>query len=88
MIPEVVKYRGVGKVFYIPKARPYSVLGLCLHLKISRPTWTNYRRKLGYSDVCERVERGIYVHKFDHCVVGIFNAGILGREIRPGGYSG
>jgi len=83
MIPEVVKYRGVGKVFYVPKARPYTVLGLCVHLNISRQTWSNYRCKPSFDEVFERVDSIIYVRKFELCAIGQLSAKVFGREIRP-----
>ena len=88
MIPELVKYQGKAKLLHVPKMRPFTVIGLCSHLGISRQTWTHYRRKADFLDTCEWVERIIYIQKFDGAVAGIFSAGILGREIRPGGYSG
>ena len=85
MIPEVVKYRGVGKIFHVPRARPYTVLGLCTHLNISRQTWTNYGRKPGFDEVCEQVGSIIYVRKFELCAAGLLSAKILGIDIRPSG---
>lgn len=79
---KVVKYRGKGKLFAVPVMRPYSIAGLCIHLKITNNTWVNYRQRPDLLRVTEWVESVIYVQKLEGAAAGIFNANIVIRDMQ------
>jgi len=78
---ELVKHQGKATQYKVPVHRPMTLTGLCLHLQISRRTWTNYRRQPDLLHITERVEAIIYVQKLEGAAVGIFDARLIARQI-------
>ncbi len=85
MAVELVKYRGVATQVELPKMRPMTMTGLCVFLDIRRSTWTTYSQNPDFLDITEKVERIIWVYKFDGAVVGLLNPSIIARELGLGG---
>jgi len=75
---EPVVYRGaVTMLLEVPRLRPYTIAGLCTHLKVGRSTWGDYRRRPAFSAVCEWVEDAIWVQQFEGAAVGLFDPRII-----------
>jgi hypothetical protein len=82
---EPVVYRGkLTMLLEVPRLRPYSIAGMCVHLKIGTQTWRDYRRRPDFSWVCERVESEIWAQQFEGVAAGLFDPRIIARSLsRP-----
>lgn len=65
----------------VPKHRPMTKAGLCIHLGIAQPTLDEMGKREDLSDVVTRARDVIYVQKFTGAAAGIFNANIIAREL-------
>ena len=75
---EPVTYRGkLTMVLEVPKLRPYSIAGLCAHLRIGRSTWVRYRCRADFRSVCEHVENAIQAQQFEGAAAGLFDSRIV-----------
>ncbi len=81
MAVELVKYQGKVTQVQLHKMRPMTMIGLCTFLDISRSTWTAYSQNPDFLRVTERVERIIWVYKFEGAAVGLLNPNIIAREL-------
>lgn len=72
-----------GTVVELPKTRPYSIEGLCRHLKICKQTFQNYSKSTDPDllDIVTHAREVIWVHQFEGAVVGAFNARIVARKL-------
>lgn len=65
----------------IPTARPYSIVGLCVHLGIDFKTWKAYCQREGFIQICTRAEEIIETQQLEGAAVGAFNANIIARKL-------
>jgi hypothetical protein len=65
----------------IRKPRAVTIVGLCLHLGISRHTWINYRVSDEFDLVCEEIEDRMKQYKFENAVAGLMNPTLIARDI-------
>lgn len=65
----------------IRKPRAVTIVGLCLHLGISRFTWHNYRVSDEFDLVCEEIEDRMKQYKFENAVAGLMNPTLIARDI-------
>lgn len=65
----------------LPKMRAMTVMGLCIFLDISRDTWSQYRQKDGFSDICSRVDDVIRTQKFEGASAELLNPAIIARDL-------
>lgn len=65
----------------VPKPRAVTIVGLCLHLGISRFTWHNYRVSDEFDLVCEEIEDRMKQYKFENAVAGLMNPTLIARDI-------
>ena len=70
-----------GAVIEVPRARPWSVKGFCLHAGIAQNTFYGYANRDGYKNICKVIQDAVYVQKFEGAAVGIFNAPMIMRDI-------
>ena len=68
-----------GTPLQIPTQRPYTFIGLCQHLGISKECWKDYAVKNGFSDLCTRVRDKINNQQVEGALVGAFNASLTAR---------
>lgn len=86
-VAEKVTYEGYGDYFMIPKARPATIVGMCLRLGISRSTWNSWKQpnnesyREDFLEVINAAEEAMYSQKFDGAAAGIFNANIIARDL-------
>lgn len=78
---ELVKYQGKGKVKTVPVMRAMTESGLCIFLDISTDTWRNYKSKVDYLEVTNKVVDVIYNQKFAGAAAGLLNANIIARDL-------
>lgn len=72
------------KYVQIPIQRPYSIEAMCIHLNISRETFDNYSKTVGYEtyfDICTHIRHIIDTQHFEGGMVGAFNANIVTRKL-------
>ena len=81
MASEVVKYQGEAKLTQVPKMRAMTIGGLCIFLDITFETWTQYRKKEGFSEVSTRVEEIIRTQKFEGAAADLLNHAIIARDL-------
>ncbi len=78
---------GKAALAEIPKARVFSIAGLCLHLGIRASHWTQWcdpyhkNYKADYQDVIETVHGIIYTQKYEHGMSGLFNTNMIMRDL-------
>jgi len=83
---EPVVYRGaVTMMIDVPRSRPYTLAGLCVHLGIGRSTWRDYRARPAFSPVCEWVENTVWVNQFEGAAAGLFDGRIVAWMLGTGG---
>jgi hypothetical protein len=65
-----------GEVKYTPYPRPYTDVGLCLHLGLTRE-WlydvANQKENNDFKAVAQKILQIIYTQKLEYAIVGIFN---------------
>jgi len=81
-----VVYRGeVKMVMPVPKLRPFTLAGLCVHLGIGRSTWRGYRARPAFSPVIEWVQDIVWQQQFEGAAAGLLDARIVARTLGTGG---
>jgi hypothetical protein len=83
VVKSVDKETGVKEyttIAQIPTARPYTIVGLCVHLGITFKTWKEYCKREGFVQITSRVEEVIETQQFEGASVGAFNANIIARK--------
>jgi len=65
----------------VPKMRAMTTSGLCIFLDITLETWTQYRKKEGFSDITKRADEIIYNQKFEGAAGDFLNANIIARDL-------
>ena len=72
-----------GEIQYskLAKPRPYTILGLCLFLRISHDTLREYRKRPEFSGVIKVIDETIKNQKFEGAAAGFFNANIIARDL-------
>jgi hypothetical protein len=73
-----------GNTVQAPIARPYTISGLCLFLKIDQATLYSYETSESHKDfhkVVTCIKEIIYTQKFEGAAVGAFNANIIARDL-------
>jgi len=77
-----IVYRGeVTMMMPVPKLRPFTLAGLCVHLGIGRSTWRGYRARPAFSPVCDWVADAIWVQQFEGAAAGLFDGRIVARML-------
>ena len=65
----------------VDKMRAMTVAGLCIFIGITLETWTQYRTKDGFSDVCKTVDEIIKQQKFEGAAADLLNPSIIARDL-------
>ncbi len=78
---KVAQFQGEPIAMEIPKIRAMTVGGLCIYLGMTFETWTQYKKKDGFSDVISEVEQVIYNQKFVGASADLLNANIIARDL-------
>ena len=81
MIEEVISYQGKAVYYEISKMRAMTIGGLVCFLSMSLKTWHNYKKRQAFTSVVGRVERIIYVQKFEGVAAGLLNPNIIARVL-------
>lgn len=87
LVPTLTRWRGVRSVVVVPRQRPMTLKGLCIHLGISFQTWLNYKSREDFFYIVTRAEGIIWDQQFCGAAVGLFNPRIIWRSLarkRPG----
>lgn len=63
------------------KARPYTILGLCIFLRISHDTYLEYKKRPEFSGVMKVIDETIRNQKFEGASIGLFNHNIIARDL-------
>ncbi|MNJ32151.1 hypothetical protein D3C77_268080 [compost metagenome] len=63
------------------KPRAMSIVGLCLHMGISRCSWQVYRKAEEFDLVCEEIEDRMKQFKFENAVAGLMNPQMIMRDL-------
>lgn len=74
-------YQGVVTHEPVAKMRAATIFGLCVHLGISQQTWGEYRKKPGFSEVCQYADDMIRDQKFSGAAADLLNANIIARDL-------
>lgn len=79
---EVVKSgEHVGELLEVPTKRPYTLMGFCLHVEMSRTTFHEYSLLQDFAHVCKYILDACYQQKFEGAASGYFNANIIARDL-------
>lgn len=78
---KIFQFQGSIVEGQVQKPRAMTIKALCVHLGCSKDTWENYRKREGYSEVCELVDSIIYTQKFELAAADLLNAGLIGRDL-------
>lgn len=78
---KLVTFQGVATHEPVAKMRAMTLDALCLFLDISRRSWTDYRNREDFLQVCEDVERTIRSQKFEGAAADLLNANIIARDL-------
>lgn len=61
--------------------RPFTVIALSIHLGFCSDSYYYYRRREAFKDVTNAIDEIIYNQKFEGASVGLFNAGLISRDL-------
>ncbi len=61
--------------------RAYTLAGLFFFLKMSQPTWQEYKKREEFKSVIEQIEQVVYTQKFTGAAAGLLNANIISRDL-------
>lgn len=78
---EVKSFQGKHELVEVPKMRAMTISGLCIFLDIAPPTWFDYAKAEGFSDVTSRAEEIIRTQKFAGAAADLLNASIIARDL-------
>jgi len=81
MEAKLVSYQGVSKIEEMPHLRAMTIAGFCLFADITERTWQNYKNNEDYFPVTTRIEKAIYVQKFEGAAAEFLNANIIARDL-------
>lgn len=65
----------------VKKARVFTFSALCFDLDVSYSTYKGWRNDETLAEACDWIDNVIYTQKFEGAVAGIFNAGIISRDL-------
>lgn len=74
-------FRGLITRYEVTKMRAMTLSAMCLYIGITRETWTQYRKKDGFSDICTRVDEIIKSQKFEGAAAEMLNPAIIARDL-------
>jgi hypothetical protein len=81
MVTEV--YGKDAKMMEIPKARAFTIHGLCLHANMSIDTFYKYEKEYPeYKEVYAFIRSTMFAQKFEGAAVGMFNPNIIARDLQ------
>jgi len=63
------------------KMRAMTVEGLCLFLDITLPTWMEYRKREGFTNITSRIDYIIRQQKFTGAAADLLNPQIIARDL-------
>lgn len=78
---KVAQFQGGVIDMPVAKMRAMTLSGLCLFLDITRETWSQWRKREGFSDVITKAEEVIYSQKFAGAAADLLNANIIARDL-------
>lgn len=70
-----------GTTAKLPHARAMTIKGMCAFIGLSYRQWQEYRKREEYAETIEKIEAFIYDQKFAGAAAGLFNAGIIARDL-------
>lgn len=65
----------------IKKPRVFTFAALCLDLDIGYTTYKRWRTDETLAEACEWIDAVIYTQKFEGAAAGLFNSGIISRDL-------
>lgn len=65
----------------VAKPRAMTVKALCIFMGCSTDTWSNYRKREGFAEVCELVDNIIYTQKFELAAADLLNVQLIARDL-------
>lgn len=68
-----------GTPLQIPTQRPYTLIGLCQHIGITKNCWKYYQERTEFFNLCTRVRDKINNQQVEGALVGAFNASLTAR---------
>lgn len=83
-VEKVFQNQGVIVRAEVPKARVFTIQGLCLHLGISRDTfhkWSVATDTPLLQSACQAIRDVIYAQKFEGAASDIFNSTVITRDL-------
>lgn len=83
--PELIRSGAdAGKIIYLPIPRPYTDIGLCLHLGLTRE-WlydvANQKENNDFKAAAQKLLQMIYTQKLEYAIVGIFSPVISAKVL-------
>lgn len=73
--------QGVITKTTIDKKRPFTLIGLCIFLGITKKCFNNYEDREDFLHVTTCIREIIYNQKFEGATTGFFNANIIARDL-------
>lgn len=81
-VDELVKFEGRATHESVAKMRAMTNVGLCMHIGISRETWSHWRQtREDLKDVIAWADDVIYRQKFEGAAAGLLNQAIIARDL-------
>ena len=73
--------QNAGEVIEIPTQRPYTLVGLCVFIGITRQAWYNWKEEANkdFVDIITHVEEVIEQNQLEGATVGAYNHNIIAR---------
>lgn len=78
---KMVQFQGEASSFRLPKMRPMTIGGLCIHIGISVRAFHTYADNDKYKDVIEEVKNVMATQKFEGAAADLLNANLIARDL-------
>lgn len=78
---KVFQFQGEPVHAHVTKPRAMTLVAMCTFLGCSRDTWENYRKREGFSEVCEQIDAIIYTQKFELAAADLLNVQLIARDL-------
>jgi hypothetical protein len=78
---KIFQFQGAIVDGQVEKPRAMTIRAMCIFMGCSTDTWSNYREREGFAEVCDLVDGIIYTQKFELAAADLLNVNLIARDL-------